>query len=171
MGSPPSGERPTSDLPDSSRVIRVIRPSGLMPRDETQPTTPDLASKRPKSPEFSVSREDGAMSVFLEDDILAAGRSLEEILTLDMFESGSVLCWLPISFYREQGHAVTRRDIRQFPGHANVRGSNGKLTSGAQTRLAKNSRWLEFNPPSAASPGSVPWPLRLIRWALGRVGI
>ena len=128
-------ELPTDDLPGETRVFRVIRPDEVMPASDGR--------QRPKSSEFTDHREDNAMSVFLESDVTAAGRSIEQVLECGMFEPGSHLYWLPLSYYRENGQIVTRAAIDAFPGHANVRDANGKRSGGLQTRMAKNSIQLE----------------------------
>ena len=123
-------ETDTDDVPDETRVVRVVRPGDVMTSEGVL---------RPKSSAFTDSRVDGAMSVFLENDVLADGQAIEDLLGLSIFEDGSTLWWLPMSYYRENGQIVTRRKIDEFPGHANVRDAVGKRSAGKMTRMAKAS--------------------------------
>ena len=141
-------ETPTDDLPDTCRVIRVLRPSDLMPASD--------GKTRPKSSAFTDSRRDGAMSVFLEDDVIAAGKQPEDLLALDMFEPGSVLAYHELGYYRNNGQDVRRRPIDEFPGHANVRDTTGKRSGGIMTRMAKSARWMTGALDPAGEPSSEP---------------
>lgn len=82
------------------------------------------------------------MSVFLEPDIIAAGRRPDELLHTNRFETGSRLSWVTLSFYRQQKQIVTRRPVDWFPGHANVRDESGRRSGGKKTKLAGESKWL-----------------------------
>jgi len=129
-----TGEATTDDLAGTCRVFRVIRAEEVMPDADGR--------ERPKSSCFSDSREDRAMSVFLEDDLLAAGIT-DPGLLLAHFSAGSRLSWLPLSMYREEQQIVTRAPIPEVAGHALVRTPGGRRrSSGVRTRLAKASRFL-----------------------------
>jgi hypothetical protein len=98
---------------------------------------------RPQSSEFSDSPKDGAMSVFVEDWVLAANETLENLL--GKFP-GSRMSWLYASEYQDENQVVEAApDDDFFPGHAAVRDRNGKRSARTRTRLAQASRWLDDN--------------------------
>jgi len=98
---------------------------------------------RPQSSEFSDSREDGAMSVFVEDWVLAANETLESLLRRF---PGSRMSWLYASEYQKENQVVEAAPQDDFfPGHAVVRDRGGKRSAGTRTRLARASQWLDLD--------------------------
>jgi hypothetical protein len=110
-----------------------VRPDGVKHNED--------GSFRPQSAIFSDHPADGAMSVFLEDEIVAAGRSPEELF--QVFDPSYKICWHYASEYFDLGQSVERAKDEIFPGHANVTDANGKRSAGKRSKLALSARWLE----------------------------
>jgi len=119
------------EIDGAVRVFRFVKEDDVMPTEN---------GERPKSSCFSDHREDGAMSVFLEDEIVAEGRKPEELYEI---WPGYRVCYHTVAEYRELGQIIRRKKIADFPGHANVTDRTGKRSAGRKTRLAKTARWLD----------------------------
>jgi hypothetical protein len=119
-------------IPDDTRVFRCVRADAIVVDDVT-------GRERPKSSVFSDHKEDGAMSVYLEDEILADGKKPEDLLQL---WPGYRICYLTVGQLRELGQVIVRASIEEFPGHANVTDAQGKRSNGLRTKLAKRAEWL-----------------------------
>lgn len=117
-----------------------MRPDGVMHNED--------GSSRPQSAIFSDHPSDGAMSVFLEDEIVAAGRSPEGLF--QVFDSSYEICWHYASEYFALGQNIERAKDEIFPGHANVTDTTGKRSAGKRSKLALSARWL--NRPEEESP-------------------
>jgi hypothetical protein len=111
----------------------LVRPDGIVSNED--------GSKRPQSAIFSDHRADGAMSVFLEDEIVAQGRQPEELF--DVFDPTYEVCWHYVDEYSDLGQQIERAESEEFPGHANVTDSSGKRSAARKTKLALSARWLE----------------------------
>ena len=79
------------------------------------------------------------MSVFLENEILAAGRKLEDLL--EIWGAGYRLCYHSAREYRLLGQIIEPASIEEFPGHANVTDRAGKRNARRKTELAKSAQW------------------------------
>jgi hypothetical protein len=119
-------------IPDDVRVFRCVKDEDVIVQDD--------GKVRPKSSVFSDHRDDGAMSVYLEDEIIAAGKKPEDLLTL---WPGYRLCYLTAGEYRQLNQRIVRAHDDAFPGHANVTDGAGKRSGGRRTKLAQKARWLE----------------------------
>jgi hypothetical protein len=122
----------SEDIADDVRAFRLVRPDDVVHDDLTD-------KDRPKSSVFTDHPEDGAMSVFLEDEILAAGKKPEDLLSS---WPGYKICYLTVGQLREYGQLIARAPADNFPGHANVTDSSGKRNGGRKTKLAKGAQWL-----------------------------
>jgi len=122
----------TSEPDDDVRVFRFVKRDDIVRQEDE--------TVRPKSSAFSDHRSDGAMSVFLENEILDGGRSPEELLQL--WGEEYVVCYHTVREYRELGQVIAPAAIDEFPGHANVTDGAGKRSAGRKTKLAKSARWL-----------------------------
>ena len=121
------------DISDHIRVFRVIR--------RTDVVTLDDGGTRPQSCCFSDHSDDGAMSVYLEDDIMSAGKKPEDLLQL--WGSSYQLCYHTAKQYRELGQIITRAPNETFPGHANVSDVTGKRTAARKSKLARSAAWFD----------------------------
>lgn len=122
----------TADIPDGVRVFRCVKEDDVVDKGD--------GTVRPKSSVFSDHREDGAMSVYLEDEILAEGKKPEDLLKL---WPGYRLCYLTAREYRDLNQHIERAPDDVFPGHANVTDNAGKRSAGRRTKLAEKARWLD----------------------------
>lgn len=98
-------------------------------------------SQRPQSGVFSDHKTDGAMSVFLEDEIVAEGQQPEDLF--DIFGPTYEVCWHYADEYFDLGQRIERAKEEIFPGHANVTDSSGKRSAASKSKLALSARWLE----------------------------
>lgn len=125
-----------------SRVIRVIKPDAIVLLDE--------GGRRPASSQFSDSSHDNAMSVFVEDLIIAAGKNPGELL--EKFP-GCYMSWMYASDYEEEGQVITLDPQDSFfPGHAAVSDLRGKRSARTKTRLAQRSRWWDSGQRQVTQP-------------------
>jgi hypothetical protein len=120
---------PTDQVPEeidgSCRAFRLIKPDWMKT---------DLTPVRPSSVAFQDHPEDHAMSVYLEDEILLSGLSVEE---LQKNWDGYWVFSVTVGELRETfGQVVTRDPQPGFPGHGAVRDSSGKRSAGKRSRMA-----------------------------------
>jgi hypothetical protein len=111
----------------------LVRSDGVIENEE--------GSKRPQSAIFSDHKADGAMSVFLEDEIVAQGRQPEELF--QAFDPSYEICWHYAEEYFSLGQRIERSKDEIFPGHANVTDRGGKRPAAKRSKLALSARWLE----------------------------
>jgi len=117
---------------DDCRAFRLIRPDWVMD---------DEGVKRPTSQAFADSAEDGKLSVFLEDEIRAAGKSPEDLLGLAEFPRYR-LCWIRVGALRSLDQLIERDPQPIFPGHALVSNVNkGRRSTGTRRKIAFAVRW------------------------------
>lgn len=110
----------------SCRAFRLIKPEWVKT---------DLTPIRPSSVAFQDHPEDGAMSVYLEDEILLAGLSVEE---LQKGWDGYWVFALTVGELREAfGQEVVRDPQPKFPGHGAVRDISGKRSPKKRSRMAE----------------------------------
>lgn len=128
-----SQSEPLPNVGGHIRVFRLVRPDGIMSNED--------GSSRPQSAIFSDHRSDGAMSVFLEDEIIAAGKTPYDLL--QVFDPTYKVCWHYASEYFDLGQDITRAKDDIFPGHANVTDITGRRTGTKKSKLALSARWLE----------------------------
>jgi hypothetical protein len=122
------------EIPDHVRVFRCVdAEEGILIEAD--------GSTRPKSSAFSDHRLDGAMSVYLEDEMLADGKTPQDLLDL---WPGYRLCYHTVGEYRELGQVIVRQPHGSFPGHANVTDGSGRRSASRRTKLAKSARWLDL---------------------------
>ena len=114
---------------DECLVYRLIKPEWIAP-DGT----------RPKSQAFSDHPEDGALSVFLSDEMEAGGKTVSDLKQL---MPGYSVCGATVAEFRTLGQVIVRDPIDVFPGHAAVRDVTGKRSGGARSKLAKTVRWYD----------------------------
>jgi len=113
---------------DECRAFRLVRPDWVKR---------DLDPPRPSSVAFQDRRETGAMSVYLEDEILTAGRSISE---LQKAWHGYWVFYLTVRQLRgDFGQIVTRDHQDSFPGHALVKDPTGKRSQGKKSKMAASS--------------------------------
>jgi hypothetical protein len=93
-----------------------------------------LSPPRPSSQAFQDRPESGAMSVYLEDEIVSSGLSVEELQKRwnDYWVFSLTVDQLRVDF----GQEVVRDYQSDFPGHALVRDRSGKRTQGKRSRMA-----------------------------------
>jgi hypothetical protein len=109
------------------RALRLVRPDWMKV---------ELVPPRPSSQAFQDRPESQAMSVYLADDIVAAGRSIDELQKL---WEGYWIFSLTINQLRDDfGQEVIRDPQANFPGHALVRDPSGKRSAGKRSRMAAN---------------------------------
>lgn len=146
-----------SEVPidDKCRVFRMIRPDWITPIEGN--------GQRPSSQSFTDGNDDGKMSVFIEDEILAAGHKATDLRDLEEFP-GYLTCWWECRFLRELAQTIVRDPVEFFPGHGLVSDSNGSRTLSVRRRLAKSAKWLELK--SATCYASCLYPLlyNCLRW-------
>jgi hypothetical protein len=81
------------------------------------------------------------MSVYLEDEIIAAGRSPLDLLKV---WTGYRLCYLTVGQLRHEfGQVIDRDPTDDFPGHALVRSETGRRTQRQRSRMAMAAQWYE----------------------------
>ena len=81
------------------------------------------------------------MSVFVEDWILASGKTVQE---LSLKFPNHRLTWMTVAEYEELGQTLEPAPVDDFfPGHAAVRDGSGRRSAGTKTKMAKRSRWLD----------------------------
>jgi hypothetical protein len=114
---------------DDCLLYRLIRPDWVMPD-----------GGRPKSQAFSDHPADGALSMFLSDEMEAAGKTVAD---LGKLWPGYRVCWITVGQVCALGQEVVRDPIEQFPGHAAVRDRSGRRSAGTRARLAKAVKWCE----------------------------
>jgi hypothetical protein len=123
----------TTEIPsvpsDECLVYRLIKPEWV---------TPD--GSRPKSQAFSDHRDDGALSVFLSDEMDAEGKTVADLRKL---MPGYSVCGASVAEFRALRQTITRDPTDLFPGHAAVRDVTGKRSGGTRSKLAKVVRWYE----------------------------
>jgi hypothetical protein len=120
-------------LRPDGRVFRLIRRDHVVPLEH--------GGTRPQSGEFSDSSYDGAMSVFVEDWIVARG---ETVAGLRAKFPGRRVSWMRVREYTELNQVIGNEPQDDFfPGHAGVRDLGGKRSAGTKTKMAVQSRWLD----------------------------
>jgi hypothetical protein len=109
----------------------LIRPDWVKSED---------GKERPSSQAFSNSKEDGSMSVFLEDQIAAEGSTIEDILKK---QPGYRACWWTAKELRNEfGQVIAREPVDDFPGHGGVKHTTGTSRPGSvRTKMAIKARW------------------------------
>lgn len=118
------------DPADECRVFRLIRTDWV------------VDGARPSSQAFADHRESGKMSVYLEDEITAAGFSPND-LTLTVPEYHDYLvCWWTAGVVRALGQVIERDPNLHFPGHALIADEKGKRSAGTRKKLATAAQWL-----------------------------
>lgn len=116
----------------------------------------DLEPPRPSSQAFQDRQESGAMSVYLEDEIVLNGHSLAE---LQKRWEGYWIFSLTVNQLREEfAQEVVRDPQSDFPGHALVRDPSGKRTQSKRSRMA-SACILASQPGTAVSNAQEPQPL------------
>lgn len=112
-------------IADSVRALRLVKAEWV--KTELSPPAPSTQA-------FQDRRESGAMSVYLEDELLAAGRSLED---LQKRWDGYWIFSLTVGQFRDDfGQDVLRDPQADFPGHGLVRDPAGKRSQGKKSRMA-----------------------------------
>jgi hypothetical protein len=81
------------------------------------------------------------MSVFLEDEIIAAGKSPQDLF--QVFDPTYEICWHYASEYFDLGQNIERAKDDIFPGHANATDLTGRRSGSKRSKLALSARWLE----------------------------
>jgi hypothetical protein len=127
------------EISDECRAFRLIRPEWMKT---------DLTPPRPSSQAFQDRAESGAMSVYLEDEILSAGLKVSD---LQQRWEGYRIVHLIVKQLRDDfGQEVVRDPQPDFPGHALVRDPSGKRSAGKRSRMAASCVLTE---PDEAIPG------------------
>ncbi|QDO08275.1 hypothetical protein [Streptomyces sp. S1D4-23] len=116
-------------------VIRLLKPEWIM-------QTEDGTGRRISSNAMANSSSDDGMSTFLEEDIIAAGKTVAELFELPIFAAYTDACKWTVSLLRELGQDVERDPVDYFPGHALVIDLKGNRTTGAKRKLAKAAEWI-----------------------------
>lgn len=114
---------------DHCLLYRLIRPDWVAPD-----------GNRPKSQAFSDHPADGALSMFLSDEMEAAGKTVADLAKL---WPGYRVCGITVGQVRALGQQVVRDPIEEFPGHAAVRDLTGRRSGGTRAKLAKAVKWCE----------------------------
>jgi len=115
------------EISEDCKALRLVRSDWIKDND------------KPSSIAFQDRRESGAMSIFLEDDILNDGESVENLLAL---WPNYRICYLTVGELRSEfKQEIERKNIDEFPGHALVRDLSGKRSQGTRSRMAQKARW------------------------------
>ncbi len=115
----------TDDIDGNCRTFRLVKNDWVKV---------NLSPPRPSSQAFQDRQESGAMSVYLEDEINSAGRSLAELQKL--WEGYWVFSLTVNQLRAEFDQEVVRDPQPDFPGHALVRDRSGKRSQGKRSRMA-----------------------------------
>jgi hypothetical protein len=116
-----------TDVPDECRLYRLVRPDWIKADGE-----------RPTSQAFADHPSDGAMSVYLADEMERAGVTVDDLLA--RWEGYSV-CWFTAGELRKLGQIVSRDADGVFPGHGAVRDRTGRRSARTRSDLARLARW------------------------------
>jgi hypothetical protein len=108
----------------------------------------ELTPPRPSSQAFHNHPDDNLMSVYLEDEILRAGKNPSE---LQKIWPGYWIFSLTVQQIIDLSQEVTRADDENFPGHANVRDLAGP-------RRSQSKRTKMANMSILVSTGDIPLP-------------
>lgn len=138
---------------DSVRALRLVKAEWVKV---------ELSPPAPSTQAFQDRRESGAMSVYLEDELLAAGRSLEDLQK--RWEGYWIFSLTVGQFRNDFGQEVLRDPQADFPGHGLVRDPAGKRSQGKKSRMAAACTLVrgpyeettsEQEPARSQSPGSL----------------
>lgn len=121
-------------IDETCRILRMIRPDWVTPAEG--------GGRRPSSQAFTDSDDDGMMSVFIEDEILAAGHKATDLLELEEFP-GYFACWWEARVLYNLSQVIERDPVEFFPGHGLVSDSSGPRTLSVRRKLAKAAKWLD----------------------------
>jgi hypothetical protein len=121
-------------IEDECRIFRMVRQDRVTPGEG--------GGIRPSSQAFTDSDDDGKMSVFIEDEILAEGYKPADLLNLDQFP-GYMACWWEARTLRALLQEIERDPIDFFPGHGLVGDTRGTRSLGTRRQLAKAAHWLD----------------------------
>lgn len=130
------GEEPTEQISDDCEVYRIVYyPDDI--KEDGQPKSSAFANSSPREGE---SLEDCYMSVFLEDEMSAAGTTPEQLLK--WWGKPARLFKFTVSQLKSYGEEVFRAPIDEFPGHGGVRRSDRSRRSGGQKKkLAREAKY------------------------------
>jgi len=124
VASGPSDEN-SGKIDGSCRVFRLVKSEWV--KDDLSPPEPSSVAFQDK---------DDGMSVFVEDAILAAGRSIEELQK--HWGNGYWVFSLTAEQLRDNFDQEVILDSKSdFPGHGLVRDNKGKRSQGTRSRMAK----------------------------------
>ncbi|WP_331445665.1 hypothetical protein [Streptomyces xanthochromogenes] len=124
---------------DETTVIRLLRHDWIIPIDGE-------IGRRISSNAMANSSSDGGMSVFLEEDIFAAERAVQELFELPMFAAYVAACSWTAGTLRDLGQEIERDPVDYFPGHALVLDLKGNRTTGNKRKLATSANWYMDRP-------------------------
>lgn len=123
-------------VPDDCVVYRILKdPDDIKETGEVKTTAFSNSS-----PQEGESEEDTYMSVFLADEMKAAGKTVDDLLA--WWPKGPVkVAPFTAGELRALGEEVSRHPIEDFPGHGGVRRSDRKRRSGGQKKnLARRAK-------------------------------
>ncbi|MFG1643802.1 hypothetical protein ACGFMK_26215 [Amycolatopsis sp. NPDC049252] len=121
------------EVPDDCRVFRVVHRDWVKEVD---------GEERPSSQAFQNHRDDGLMSVYVEEDWEDTDLAVENLIK--RWGEDYRVCWLRAGDIRELGEKVYRAPNDEFPGHGAVEhpGSRNR-PQGVKSRMAKKAQWYE----------------------------
>ncbi|MGH3187440.1 MAG: hypothetical protein ACRDPY_07475 [Streptosporangiaceae bacterium] len=141
-----SGGTP-ADISGDCRAFRLVKNDWVKA---------DLEPPRPSSQAFQDRQESGAMSVYLEDEIISTGHSLAELQK--QWEGYWIFSLTVNQLTEEFAQEVVRDPQSDFPGHALVSDPSGKRTQGKRSRMA-SACILVYQPGTTVSDLQGPQPL------------
>ena len=128
-------------IDDSVRALRLVKAEWVKV---------DLSPRIPSSQAFQDRRESGAMSVYMEDELRAVGRSLEDLRK--RWEGYWIFSLTVGQLKNEFGQDAPSRSAARLPGHGLVRDPTGKRSQGKRSRMAASCE-LVCGPYEETAPG------------------
>lgn len=126
------------DVPAGCAVYRILNLDQHIKEDGS----PKSSGFSNSSPEEGETVEDCYMSVFLEDEMAAEGKTLADLA--EWWGTPAKIFQFSVKQLEDLGEIVRRAPIKEFPGHAAVQRSDRRNRTGGQKRALARAAQVVF---------------------------